>query len=124
MIKLKRSECAVLSLVLERKWFEMIERGEKREEYRDDSRYWFTRLENWALATRIHVAEFRMGYARNAPRMAFSMAGLPVAPLHLEPPFAALVFAKVRQHAVHRDWGEPVARHIVIALDERVELAD
>ena len=34
MIELKRSSCAILPLVLKGKWFDMIERGEKREEYR------------------------------------------------------------------------------------------
>ena len=31
MCKLKRSECAILPLVLKRRWYDMIDRGEKRE---------------------------------------------------------------------------------------------
>ena len=31
MIELKRSRCAILPLVLKGKWFDMIERGEKRD---------------------------------------------------------------------------------------------
>lgn len=42
MRKLKRSECAVLTLVLKGKWYDMIEGGEKREEYRDSTPYWAT----------------------------------------------------------------------------------
>ena len=54
MIKLQRSRCSILPLVLKGKWFDMIERGEKREEYR--------------LPT--------LGYARDAPRMAFWCMGI------------------------------------------------
>lgn len=35
MKQLKRSECAILPLVLKGKWYDMIASGEKREEYRD-----------------------------------------------------------------------------------------
>ena len=43
MIELKRSSCAILPLVLKGKWFDMIERGEKREEYRMATDYWLKR---------------------------------------------------------------------------------
>ena len=72
MMKLKRSECAVLSLVLKGKWYDMIERGEKREEYRDDKVYWAIRLVNWDDDGRKCVVEFRRGYGHDAPRMAFT----------------------------------------------------
>lgn len=36
-----------LHLILKKEWFEMIERDEKREEYRERSPYWITRLLEW-----------------------------------------------------------------------------
>ena len=57
-----RSDCAVLKLVLKRKWYEMIERGEKREEYRAATDYWLKRLANWDLhPAGTPVVEFRLG---------------------------------------------------------------
>lgn len=40
MIKLKRSQCSILPLVLKGKWYDMIATGEKKEEYRADTQYW------------------------------------------------------------------------------------
>ena len=34
----------ILYLSLKKEWYEMIERGDKREEYRENTRYWKTRL--------------------------------------------------------------------------------
>lgn len=34
----------VLDLVLRHKWYDMIDRGEKKEEYREDKAYWIKRL--------------------------------------------------------------------------------
>lgn len=113
MRKLKRSECAVLPLVLIGKWFDMIARGEKREEYRACTEYWRKRIWNWEdkakgpspEACKTLVVEFRRGYASNAPRMAFSA--------HIR---------AWRREPNHPEWGEPYEPHYVIALDERVEL--
>lgn len=52
MKQLKRSECAILPLVLKSKWYDMIANGEKKEEYRDAIKYWFTRLSNMRLLLR------------------------------------------------------------------------
>jgi hypothetical protein len=71
MQKLKRSECAVLPLVLKGVWYDMIDSGEKSQEYRDATAYWAARLKNWDEDGRECVVEFRHGYAKDAPRMAF-----------------------------------------------------
>ena len=74
MRKLKRSECAVLPLVLKKKWYDMIDRGEKCIEFREASPYWRTRITNWiskALTGKTPVLEFQNGYSRWSPRMAF-----------------------------------------------------
>lgn len=109
MKTLKRSECSVLPLVLKRRWFEMIQSGKKREEYRADTDYWWTRIENWSKRGP-RVVEFRLGYQRNAPRMAFT-AG-PVFTPEDKPEFQ------------YPEWGQPDTPHFVITLDERVELED
>lgn len=67
----------ILYLPLEAQYYEMIERGEKREEYRETSAYWIARLCEWRsiqgssevvdngltlyiIATRVTIAEARM----------------------------------------------------------------
>ena len=108
MKRLKRSECAVLSLVLKRKWFDEIRLGGKREEYRAATAYWAIRLSNWDNAPAgHHVVEFRLGYAKDAPRVAF-----------ISPWYVAAAGCR------HPEWGEPPPPHYVIFLGERVELED
>ena len=120
MKMLKRSECAVLSLVLKYKWYDMIERGEKREEYREKKPYWETRLVNWIDKQDglvVPVIEFRRGRAADAPRMAFVSDG----------PQGRNGFVMaycMRRVAVRPDWGEPNEEHYVIPLGERVALVD
>ena len=74
MKTLKRSECAVLPLVLKKQWYDMIDRGEKRIEYREAKPYWIRRIANWCrrMDTGVTpVLEFRCGYRAGAPTMAF-----------------------------------------------------
>lgn len=109
MRRLKRSECAVLPLVLKGRWYDMIARGEKHEEYRDYGEYWSQRVDAWFARSRSRwqVVEFRRGYAANAPRMAFIVEKV-----------------RLRDVAVFRDWGEQNGMHFAIYLGERVELTD
>jgi len=107
MRRFKRSKCAILSLVLKRQWFEMIDAGKKLAEYRDATRYWAVRLSNWDNDGRICVVEFRLGYGRNAPRMYF-----------LSPTYRHCAVQ------VRPEWGEPKGLHYTIVLGERVELED
>lgn len=39
----------ILHLPLKKEWYDMIERGDKREEYRENTRYWQTRLIDIAI---------------------------------------------------------------------------
>ena len=55
----------VLHLTLEKKWFDMIASGKKREEYRTIKPYWHKRLLNKSY----DAIQFRNGYQRNAPTM-------------------------------------------------------
>lgn len=121
MKTLKRSKCSILPLVLKTKWFRMIERGEKWEEYRANTDFWWTRIGNWTrrgLYRAYTVVEFRLGYQRNAPRMAFT-AGPVFTPFDTSKDAKEMFW---RQG--HPDWGEPDEPHFIITLDERVELED
>ena len=118
MMALKRSECAILSLVLKRKWFELIYASEKRQEYRACTKYWRVRLDNWAGAVSARrvppIVEFRCGYGKHAPRMAWWVYGLETA--------SGLRPYGATSGAAHPEWGEPEGRHFVIQLGGRVNL--
>ena len=113
MRKLKRSECSILSLVLKKKWYELIAAGEKKEEYRDVKPYWTKRIYRWAddfnTCGALPVVEFALGYHKGRPKMAFLR------------PF--MLFWK-RSDAKYPEWGEPKTPHFVIPIGERVELED
>ena len=109
MRKLKRSECAVLTLVLKGKWYDMIASGKKLEEYRGWKPYWVKRINKWCNSPGVMVVAFSRGYRR-----------------------ADMFFmAHVLNHGLlykreypHPEWGEPNDLHYVIILEERVELED
>lgn len=110
MRKLKRSECAVLTLVLKGKWFDMIARGAKREEYRD-SKVWDKRIIKW-LKKFNHQCEIRhlvvalqRGYRKPSMWIKVSWIGSD-------------------KYVNHPEWGEPKTHHYIIGLGERVELVD
>ena len=114
-----RSDCAVLKLVLKRKWYEMIERGEKREEYRAATDYWLKRLANWDLhPAGTPVVEFRLGYSKNAPRMAFWVFGQNTVGGMRTYALVDRETEKLR----HPEWGEPDEPHFVIRLGGPVSL--
>lgn len=112
MTRLKRCECSVLPLVLKGRWFDMIATGQKREEYRELSDYWKTRIVNWMKSAEASglpcVIEFRRGYAARAQRTAFLLDGVPK--------------VRLKFRFLHPDWGEPQGEHYVLTLGERVVL--
>lgn len=61
-----------LHLNLHREFFSQIAAGTKRIEYRDQTPYWRTRLEN----RKYDAIQFRNGYATNAPVMVVEFRGL------------------------------------------------
>ena len=128
MRTVKRSWCTVLSLVLKRKWFEMIKCGEKREEYRARKPYWQTRLYNWmkrGAGGRWHVVEFRNGYRKDARRMAF-LAGYNSRFEMRNGVLGVSSNLVVFEHRVegdivrHPEWGEPEGGHFAIHIGERL----
>ncbi len=121
MIGLSISKCAVLSLVLTGKWFDMIESGEKREEYRLPTEYWRKRLHNWDrkfTSETTPVVEFRRGYAKDAPRIACWCLGLETSSGLMPYAYVETTFDK----PIHPEWGEPTEPHFVIQLGGRVTL--
>lgn len=72
-----------LQLVLTREWFEAIRDGDKREEYRTISEYWWKRIFNtpWRETNRFDgmykerfpFVRFRLGYAKDAPTMVWQV---------------------------------------------------
>lgn len=118
ILTMEESKCAILPLVLKGKWYDMIESGAKKEEYREIKPYYTTRLLNWhnRMWPGYAVVEFRRGYAKNAKRMAFFAMrienGDPDMRLHYT----------IRHESRHPEWGEPHEGHYVIKLGERVEL--
>lgn len=60
---LKTGAPRVLELTLKRQWFEMVASGEKREEYREPTKWIMSRLENKTY----NFVRFRNGYAHDAP---------------------------------------------------------
>jgi len=50
-----KSEMKILYLPLKKEWYEMIERGEKTEEYREITDYWIARLLEWCIMRNAHT---------------------------------------------------------------------
>ena len=100
----------------------MIAHGGKREEYRLATGYWHRRFSSWAAASfaagKAPVVEFRHGYAKDAPRMAYCCMGLGTSG-GMKP--YAYVDAAVAK-AGHPEWGEPEEPHFLIRLGDRVDL--
>lgn len=107
--RLRRSECAVLPLVLEGRWYDMIASGKKREEYRDAKAYWDVRLAKYLRSLdegdKHPIVGFSRGYKR--PDMFFTVRR---------------VFK--RTTALHEEWGEPNGDHHVISLGFRIEFSN
>lgn len=111
MIKLKRRKCAVLPLVLKRKWYDLIEDGFKYEEYRTSETV-LHQIQRWWGRANIEklkaVVEFRRGYGKDAPRMA---------------QVAENVYFRDAGDYVHPELGEPTDKpHYAIFLAGLVEL--
>ena len=126
MRRLRRSDCSVLKLELKRKWYDMIESGEKKEEYREFKKHWWTRFSNWDMnampdgdvhdvlnvGMKPQVVAFSLGYRK--ADMFF------IADAVLDPEYS------YPERKPHPEWGEPdmSCPHYVIRLGERIELVE
>lgn len=55
----------ILHLTLKKKWFDLIASGKKKKEYRENKRYWHTRL----FGKSFDEVYFRNGYSKTSPFM-------------------------------------------------------
>lgn len=72
----------ILHLTLKKKWFDMIESGEKKEEYREIKDYWKSRLccgfPSLYSEIDFDVVSFRNGYTKDAPVINLKWEGMDV----------------------------------------------
>ncbi len=61
----------ILHLTLEKKWFDLIKSGKKKDEYREDKPHWDKRLVNQETGEGkiFDVIKFRNGYRKDSPVM-------------------------------------------------------
>ena len=106
MRSLKKSQCEILHLVLKRKWYGMIDSGEKQEEYRDETPHW-ERIYSWWMreGCKPRVVAFQNGYHK--PTMWFVVDGIRTSDVSTNP-----------------DWGEPNHPHHILFLGERIKVED
>jgi len=69
---MQNKEKKVLHLTLNKKWFDMIASGEKKEEYRAIKTYWASRIASKSY----NMVEFVNGYGKNCPRMLVECKGI------------------------------------------------
>lgn len=108
MKRVELERCSVITLVLKRKWYEMIESGEKLQEYRT-SKNVMKQIERWLGRAIIHdkhlVVRFCLGYGKNRKSMWY---------------LADRVF--LARESVFKNWGEPEGPHYGIKLGDRIEV--
>lgn len=97
---------AVMNLPIKGRWFDMIARGEKREEYRDCQHPQASRAYIWAMNDRDWslcrpVAILRNGYRMDSRALAVEVVGFSLRGLGEER---------------HPEWGEPKAKRLHIAI--------
>jgi len=109
----------ILDLPLKGKWYNMIESGEKKEEYREIKDYWISRLCdtkglcNWGgycikspkcctdgVTTNYTHVSFRYGYTKKT--MLFKLDGISIG-------------------KGNKDWGAPEEKVYILKLGDRVE---
>lgn len=97
-----------LKLVLKRKWWDMIASGEKKEEYRELTEYWESRLVDYPKWTHMgffkefDAVTFYLGYSKDRPSMTFKVKD-------------------IRIGLGKSEWGaEPGKEYFVIKLGERI----
>jgi len=99
-----------LHIPIQKKWFDMILSGEKKEEYREISDHWITRLIDTKTQPTVgdgfknfHVVKFKNGYARNSPS-------------------ATVQFLSVHIGFGNQAWGAtPGQKYFVITLGEIIK---
>jgi hypothetical protein len=74
--EMKKFEYPTLKLFIKREWFDQIQTGKKKIEYRDNSPFWRSRLyDKNGKKRKYESIEFINGYKRYAPRMCTTFKG-------------------------------------------------
>ncbi len=97
----------MLTLPIKKRWFDMIESGEKKEEYRTASLYYIVRFGfDYCLAlpfqTSFQTIRFRNGYAKNSPILECAV--------------------KIDYGFGKPEWGAPKEECFVIEIIEKVRI--
>lgn len=66
----------ILRLVIQKKWFDMILSGVKKEEYRDIKPYYISRLIKDDKIKKFDIIELINGYQKDAPRAILEIKGI------------------------------------------------
>ena len=109
-VMLPKRSCSILTLPMKGKWFDMIDSGLKREEYRGVD-YWGIRVFNWIERYENDpqfanlVVSFQRGYRK--PSMSFTVTDVS--------------FVTSCRHR-RIEWGEPKEPHVKISLGCRAIL--
>ena len=108
MMPLKKSDCIILPLVLEKKWYDMIASGIKWQEYRTSKNVCHM-IERWVGKWHMNrgrkklVVTFFLGYQKDRPSMSYLVD-----------------YVTYAEESRHHEWGEPEGKHCVIELGEQV----
>ena len=101
----------ILYLPLKKEWYEMIERGDKREEYRENTRYWKTRLIDTVYTTRgTRRPKARYLYSSKTTTQFVFPTATPAAGCYGSA--KALILAEVARNGVH-----PITKHLSSNLE-------
>ena len=118
----------MLSLVLKRQWYDLIESGTKKIEWRRAD-YWMDRVYKWFYKSDhedlVPVVEFRHGYAKDARRMAFVCGWLWNREkrrfTYCTPPY---IWQSDDVPVHNPELGETPIERVAIRIGERVELVE
>ena len=127
MVEVVRMHCLTLPLVLKREWYDLIDSGFKRVEFRRAD-YWLPRASKWAAKARsgnlLPVIEFRHGYRSDARRMAFACGCYWYPERGFVCSAEPFTFRPKDAPVYHRDLGETAIDRVVFFLGERVSLME
>lgn len=126
-VELQRVACGVLPLVLKGEWFDMIDTGAKKVEFRRAD-YWLPRASKWVAKCQrenlLPVIEFRHGYRPDARRMAFVCGYYLFKNYGLVRSLEPFVFRLKGTPVLFPELGETDIDRVVFHLGERVRLTE
>ena len=127
MVEVVRMHCLTLPLVLKREWYDLIDSGFKRVEFRRAD-YWLPRASKWAAKCQrenlLPVIEFRHGYRPDARRMAFACGCYLFKNSGLVCSAEPFVFKPKGAPVLLPELGETDIDRVVFLLGERVRLTE